>query len=239
MVALIANAIEDNLKICDDLLSEGKSGVIDLKNSLIEIIGDSNELPEAFIQEERNPWLAEALNHLVLYLSTELTEIHPPGQIYVIGNVHDDPKDKGIDITALYHCQTIGLTISECKAYKLNPNKAISDASSYFLEIDGGGILGRRIRTRVQAMRNFLPENLRNQATNGFWKKERCFLPFLVFDATESKDWRRARPALNKLPTPPDRRIIIPIQIRDFDLFFNNLSNSMRNFAERLEHEFV
>jgi hypothetical protein len=232
MVALIANAIEANLEVRADLIEYTEVGKEEIVESVLDTIGENNDLIQDFIEDERNPWLAEALIHLLLFVSNKVNNIHPVGEVLAVGLVHDDPKDKGLDLTALYQSETLGLTIGECKAYKLNPNKAISNAMKFFDGVDNNRKTGKRIRSQVQILRNFLPEDLSNSATHGFWKNERCYLTTPIFDKSVNKDWSRSRnKTLGVLRVPINRRLIIPLAIEDFDEFFNSLADEMRNLV--------
>ncbi|RXY99180.1 hypothetical protein [Fictibacillus sp. S7] len=235
MVGLIANAIQANLSIRNDLLEEGIDGIIDLEESIFELIGESNNLNRDFIEDERNPWLAESIIHLLLTIANDVENLHPAGEIIAVGLVHDDPKDKGLDLTALYLKGNIGLTIGECKAYKLYPNKAVSKAVGFFDGIDENKKMGKRIRTQVQIMRQLLSSDLSSMVTHGFWRQERCFLTSLIYDNSIQKDWSKARRSMQKLNVPVDKRIIIPIYLDDFSGFFDKLSDEMRDYVRSLK----
>lgn len=235
MVALISNSIEANLEIRADLIEYTEIGKNEIIESVIDTIGENNHLNQDFIEDERNPWLAEALIHLLLFVSNRNNSIHPVGEVLAVGLVHDDPKDKGLDLTALYQAETLGLTIGECKAYKLYPNKAISNAVSFFDGVDSNRKTGKRIRTQVQILRKFLPDEFSELATNVFWKNERCFLTTPIFDMSVDKDWSRTRnKTFGALNVPIEKRLVIPIAIEDFDGFFNSLSDEMRKFVREL-----
>ncbi|WP_036217477.1 hypothetical protein [Lysinibacillus sphaericus] len=235
MVALIANAIEANLQVRADLIEYTEVGIEDLVESVIDTIGETNELDQDFKEDERNPWLAEALIHLLLFISNHVANIHPVGEVLAVGLVHDDPKDKGLDLTALYQSETLGLTIGECKAYKLSPNKAISNAMKFFDGVDTNKKTGKRIRSQVQILRNFLPEELSKLATHGFWNNEKCYLTTPIYDKSINTDWSRNRnKTLGSLRVPVDKRLIIPLAIKEFDKFFDNLADEMRKFVREL-----
>ncbi|MGM0878578.1 MAG: hypothetical protein ACQEWV_28785 [Bacillota bacterium] len=237
MVALIANAIEANLQVRADLIEYTEVGKEEIVESVIDTIGENNDLDQDFKEDERNPWLAEALIHLLLFVSNKVNNIHPVGEVLAVGLVHDDPKDKGLDLTALYQSETLGLTIGECKAYKLNPNKAISNAMKFFDGVDTNRKTGKRIRSQVQILRNFLPDDLSKLATHGFWKDEKCYLTTPIFDMSVNKDWAKSRnKTLGALRIPLDRRLIIPLAIEDFDKFFDSLADEMRNFVRELKN---
>jgi hypothetical protein len=235
MVGLIAHAIEANLEVRADLMEYTEVGKEEIVESVIETIGEDNNLVQDFKEDERNPWLAEALIHLLLFISNKVQNLHPVGEVLVVGLVHDDPKDKGLDLTAIYQSETLGLTIGECKAYKLDPNRAISKAMDFFDGVDTKRKTGKRIRSQVQILRNFLPEEISRSATHGFWKNERCFLTTPVYDSSIVKDWSRSRnKTLGLLKVPLDRRLVIPLAIEDFDKFFDELADEMRNFVREI-----
>ncbi|MEK3857043.1 hypothetical protein [Cytobacillus sp. FSL H8-0458] len=232
MVALIANAIEANLQVRADLIEYTEVGIEEIVESVLDTIGETNNLNQDFKEDERNPWLAEALIHLLLFISNKVNNIHPVGEILAVGLVHDDPKDKGLDLTALYQSGTLGLTIGECKAYKLNPNKAISNAMKFFDGVDTNRKTGKRIRSQVQILRNFLPKELSELATHGFWNNEKCFLTTPIYDKSIIKDWSKNRnKTLGSLRVPIEKRLIIPLAIEGFDDFFDCLADEMRNFV--------
>lgn len=72
MVSLIAKAIDANLDVRADIMEAGKEELIE---SVLDTIGEVNELDQDFIEDKRNPWLAEALIHLLLFISN-----HPIGE---------------------------------------------------------------------------------------------------------------------------------------------------------------
>ncbi|WP_188208347.1 hypothetical protein [Alkalibacillus aidingensis] len=235
MVGLISHAIEANLQVRADLIEYTEVGKEEIVQSVIETIGEDNNLNQDFKEDERNPWLAEALIHLLLFISNRVKNLHPVGEVLVVGLVHDDPKDKGLDLTALYQSGTLGLTIGECKAYKLNPNRAISNAMEFFDGVDSKRKTGKRIRSQVQTLRNFLPKELSMSATHGFWKNERCFLTTPVYDSSITKDWSRSRKkTLGSLKVPIDKRLVIPLAIEGFDEFFDSLADEMRVFVREI-----
>ncbi|MCH4826762.1 hypothetical protein [Planococcus halocryophilus] len=235
MVALITNSVEANLEVRADIIEYTTVGLEEIKESVIDTIGENNNLDQDFIEDERNPWLAEALIHLLLVISSDVKDIHPIGEIKAVGLVHDDPKDKGLDLSALYYSKALGLTIGECKAYKLYPNKAISNAMKFFDGVETNKKTGKRIRTQVQILRNFLPPDISKLATNGFWKNEKCYLTTPVYDKSKSVNWSRKRnKTLGSLKVPIENRLVIPLEIENFDEFFNSLADEMRIFVEEL-----
>lgn len=234
IVSTVSNAIEANLQITADLMDTDYEDRIDLKESVFQYIGSSNKLEKRFLENSRNPWIAEVILHMLLNISRQVVELHPPGTIVAIGHAHDLPTDNGIDLAALYDGAAFGLTIAECKAYQKTPDKAISHATDYYVNFSRNYILGRRIRTQVQTMRASLTEDLSRKATKSFWKNERCCMPVIFYDASIKKKWNRSRPAMKKINVPIERRVLVPIEIQSFNDFFNEISDAMRSYVEEL-----
>ncbi|MGG1596416.1 hypothetical protein [Paenibacillus naphthalenovorans] len=234
IVSTVSNAIEANLQITADLMDSDYEDRLDLKESVLQYIGSSNMLEKSFIEKNRNPWIAEVILHLLLNISRQVVDIHPPGTIVAVGHAHDLPTDNGIDLAALYDGAAFGLTIAECKAYRQNPDLALSHATDYYVDFSRNYILGRRIRTQVQTMRASLPEELSHKATKSFWKNERCCMPIIFYDASVKRTWSRSRPSMNKIDVSIERRILVPIGIQSYNDFFDEISNAMRSYVEEL-----
>ncbi len=237
-VATVSHAIEANLKISADLMEDSRESVLDIGECFKRYIRDNNNYSSAtdkmFVDRSRNPWLAEVIVHLLLNISTTVRDLHPPGQILTTSFVHDLPTDNGLDAAALYFSNTLGVVIVECKAYKSRPVKAFKDATNYFTNFDDNHILGKRIRTHVQLMRGYLSDDHRKYAANSFWKQEKSFVPTIFYDSALQQDWSTSRSQMSSMSVTKEKRILVPINIDDYHIFFNELSDSIRGYIKEL-----
>ena len=105
-------------------------------------------------------------------MAKDKPDIHPVGNILTMKPVNISSKDHGLDIAAIYQVndRSFGLSIIECKAYKNNPNKAISEAVSLFKKVDKG-FYATRIRQSIQLMRHSLPAQMQEIISTSLWKQ--------------------------------------------------------------------
>jgi hypothetical protein len=237
-VATVSHAIEANLRISADLMEDSRESILEVQSCFMRYISSNNDYSsdkeKRFINNARNPWLAEVIVHLLLNISRTVRELHPPGEILTTSFVHDLPTDNGLDAAALYISQTLGLVIVECKAYKSRPDTAFKHATDYYTDFGEKHILGKRIRTHVQQMRVFLPEEYKSYAINSFWKHEMSFVPTIFYDSSKAQDWSSSRDQMISMSVTKDKRILVPIVIENFHAFFNELSDGIREYLEEL-----
>ncbi len=232
LVGLRASAIDSALHIKASLLEDSAVGKVDLRGSISEIIGTSNaDLSDVQKTDERNPWIAEAIWHLCMVLASRRPEIHPPGRIIAVKDVHVKAKDHGTDGMALYITeQDIGLSVIESKAYKNDPRRAIRRAAAYFREIENDKHT-TRIRQDISVMRRSLSPERQALVKGVFWKQRRIFMPNPHYDDTKVMDWVQPLTPLEALSIDKASIVIMPHKIHDFDVFFDEISELMREFV--------
>ncbi len=232
LVGLRASAIDCAMRIKVYLFDDSNEGKIDLSGSVSEIVGVSNNaLSDVQKRDERNPWIAEAIWHLCMVLASTRPEIHPPGTIIAVKDVHVKAKDHGLDGLALYiNDQDIGLSVIESKAYKDDPSRAIRHAAIYFGEIEEDKHT-TRIRQDISAMRRGLSHERQELVKGVFWKQRRTFMPNPHYDDTKVMDWARPLTTLGDLSISKKCIVVMPHIIHDFDVFFDEISDLMRAFV--------
>jgi hypothetical protein len=234
LVGLCESAIDSALNIRAVLTDDGAEGAFDIYAGVCGIVKESNnELTTDQKEDERNPWIAEGLWHLCMLAASRKQDIHPLGTIISVGPAHVRAKDHGLDGLAIYMASedTLGLTIIESKAYKLDPNRAISKAVKFFKEIDENKHAAR-IKHSVSMMRSALSSDLQGLVSGSFWKSVRTYVPNPHYDIAESLDWTNKRPSFENLNTVSKKNILVmPHIINDFDKFFDEISDNMRDYA--------
>jgi len=233
LVGLIACAIDAALNIRANLENTA-SDLDEIIRSVEKIV---NSPDENHRRTERNPWIAEGLWHLCMAVAKEKAEIHPVGQIIAAKLVNISAKDHGLDVAVIYTIDSasFGLSFVECKAYKNDPNGAITKSVDFFKEIDQGDH-DWRIRQSVQMLRSFLPATTQSAISNSFWKANRTYIPNPHYDESCSIDWSNSRPSFSDLGPDSSNIIIMPHAIKEFDQFFEHISDDMKAFATSLRH---
>lgn len=209
---------------------------LELVQNVERIVGaDTASLSEDQKEDERNPWIAEGLWHLCLFLAATRAELHPLGAIVALDFPHVAAKDHGFDVMAIYRSgvDSFGVSFVESKAYANNPNKAINHAVAFFGEVDNGKH-DMRLRTVVASMRSGMPAEQQQLVSLSLWKDIRAYVPNPHYDSAQVMDWTNARPSFNELRVPKDRILIMPHAISKFAQFFDDIAAAMRSFVKTL-----
>lgn len=234
LVGLLASSVSHALTVCAQL-ENTQGDQLELLHSVQAITGTpAQPLTVDQKQDERNPWIAEGLWHLCLFIAAQKTDLHPIGQIIALDFPHVGAKDHGFDVVAMYSCDVgFGLSFVESKAYEHYPNKAINDAVEFFRGLDTGDY-NVRARQLVAAMRGALPVAQQNLVSKSLWKDERAYLPNPHFDSTEVMDWSNTRSSFKTLNVPREKILVMPHSIVGFVKFFDDVGAQMLKLVETL-----
>lgn len=231
LVSCIAQTIEANLQVRKALFDEG-GFTRDLYDDVVSVIGNDSADDE-FKTMVRNPWMWEAISHLIVHLSRLNIGFHPVGQVLTKTTVKHDVHDHGLDLIVIYRASVVGITAGECKAYLNNPAKGITDATGKLGEVDSNK-RDMEIRAVVNQMRSALDKDTQKELAGSFWKNERTYIPFVCCDDTKASDWKRNRNSLNQLRVPVNRKLLVPLSLPNAKSAFDNICEGMR-FYSRLE----
>lgn len=234
LVGLLATAISRTLEIRAQLEDTPRDR-LELERNVERITGtDAAPLNDDQKEDERNPWIAEGLWHLCLFLASRRAELHPLGTVIALDFPHVTAKDHGLDVMAIYRTpDAFGVSFVESKAYENDPNKAINKATVFFGEIDDGKH-DERIRQVVATMRASMPASQQQAVSPSLWKDVRAYLPNPHYDGARAMDWTNARPSFAKLRVPRDRILIMPHAVPQFSQFFDAVATAMRRFVATL-----
>jgi hypothetical protein len=232
LVGLKAHAIDAALNVRADLIGEIAIRKRFILNEVLKLVGESNNrLTKKKKSDERNPWICEGLWHLCMAVARLKPELHPPGYIFALNYVHVNAKDHGLDGLAIYESDDrLGLSIIESKAYKLDPSTALQRATFFFKDVDEDKYAGD-IFDKVQIIRTALPSELQSQISDMFWEQERAYIPNPHYDGSVTEDWFKKREVFKNLDVNKENIIIMPNIIDDFDGFFDDIADMMREFA--------
>ncbi|QGQ24708.1 hypothetical protein F1728_19340 [Gimesia benthica] len=228
LVSCISQSIEANLSIRQALFDE-EYFERDLLNDVTSVVGNA-DVDDNFKTMERNPWMWEAISHMLIHLSDNNQEYHPMGKILVKTSVKHDVHDHGLDLIAIYRSTAIGISAGECKAYFDNPSEGVSDASRKLREVDSNK-RDIEIRAAVVQMRSALPESEQSQIAGSFWRNERSYIPFVCFDETHTKNWTRKRPSIGNLSVPVSNKCLVPFSVQNAKEVFDVICEGMRFYA--------
>jgi hypothetical protein len=235
LLGLLATAISRTLEIRSQLDDTARDRLELLRN--VERITGTDEAPltDDAIEDERNPWIAEGLWHLCLFLSSRRAELHPPGAVIALDLPHIAAKDHGLDVLAIYQSGADGFGVSfvESKAYRNDPGGAVGAATAFFRQVDDGRH-DARIRQVVATIRTGMSPALQTAISPSLWKDTRAYIPNPHYDNAVAMNWQRTRPAFADLKVPRTQIVIMPNALPQFQDFFDSVAASMRRHAAAL-----
>lgn len=236
LVALRASVIDQAGRICSELIGNPRNFTDDLFRSVDEIVvqpDSSNESLTEWKSKWRNPWIAEGMWHCCMWVAKEREDLHPHGNVIAVDFSHISPKDHGLDVTALYVKEdgSLGMSFVETKAYRDNPNRAITDAVAMFKAIETGKH-DTRLRQMVTSFRSVIDEQHMEQLYLSLWKNERILIPNPHYEATDvTVRWRRRRAVFRELTA---HVVVMPHGVNDYDAFFDVVASEMRRKAQEV-----
>lgn len=118
----------------------------------------------------------------------------------------------------------------ETKAYRDDPNKAISDATAMFKEIEAGKH-DTRIRQRVTSIRATLSGEFVHRIKPAIWRERRTHIANPHYEKKSSTvKWNRKRKAFKDVDSPV---LVMPHPILGYEDFFDKISDRMESIARR------
>lgn len=236
LVILRASIVDQAGKLCTELIDDAPAFGDALIRSVNEIVtqpADSTDDHAHWKSTWRNPWIAEGIWHCCMTIAKDVAEFHSPGNVIAVDFSHISPKDHGFDVTVLYVKEEglLGMSFIETKAYKDNPNHAISDAVAMFKAIEAGEY-DTRLRQLVTSLRSVIDEPYRGQLTASLWKNERTLIPNPHYESSGATvQWSRRRAVFSDLEAPV---IVMPHSIVEYDDFFDDVADEMLSKAQEI-----
>jgi hypothetical protein len=226
-----ARAVSTSLRIAAAFLPTTPEAEDQIRRAVVAVIGQNNQVPVSFKTDQRNPWIAEGIAHLILWLSRRTVALSPRGRLHALSPLHVGAKEQGIDLSALFSDELdLGITIGEAKASRLNATSNVAEAAAFFGSIDDGDPIREiQLRDRVQLLRQALADHLAQRVTAALWEENRCYLPFVAYGANDSPfSPRRGRSSYRGLTPGYERVLLVCLGLADYEQFFDTLADSMR-----------
>jgi hypothetical protein len=228
LVGSIAQCIHADLRIRDALFDDATRNE-DMLADVEDVIGTPSA-NDNFKTMNRDPWIWEAISHLIVHLARTKSGFHPSGKVLAKTQVKYDVNDHGLDLIAIYDAGKLGITAGESKAYLTDPSRAITDASNRLREVDKS-LRDSDIRATVNQLRPVLTAKQKAQLGGTFWRNERTYYPFVCCDYGAATDWGRNRKVLRELGIPASRKMLVSFSIPDARKVFDKISSLMREYA--------
>jgi hypothetical protein len=228
LVGSIAQCVLADLQIREALFNEATRNE-DLLADVEGVIGNASA-DNNFKTMNRDPWIWEAISHLIVHLARTTTDFHPSGRVLAKTQLKYDVNDHGLDLIAIYDSGVLGITAGESKAYLNDPTRAITDAANRLREVDAS-LRDVDIRATVTQLLPALTAAQQARVGGAFWRNERTYYPFVCCDNGAALDWCRNRKVLRELGIPVSRKMLVPFSLPRARQMFDTISMLMRDYA--------
>jgi hypothetical protein len=201
-----------------------------ISRAVRDVIGNDNALPDHMRRDQRDPWIAEGIGHLAIWLSRRATALAVRGRIQALMPLHVQSKEQGLDLSALYSdALDLGLTIGEAKASETNATRNVAAAAGLFSEIDAGDAIREvQMRDRVQLLREALRPEHDVRVTASLWQEHRCYMPIVAYGTSSSFAPTRARSTFGGLSPGVQHVLLVCLSLGNYRTFFDQVANAMR-----------
>jgi hypothetical protein len=225
LVGAVAQAVRTDLQLQPALIGQGRDGQNELERDIAKIIGEADtDLSDHARTHTRDPWIGEALGHLMLVLSDRVPHPCAPAPIVASHLPHVEAREHGLDLFAFCHPDLM-VVIGEAKTSKSGIASGLADAEGMLTAIERGE-RDHHVRQAVNGLLLSLSDEAQQQAVGTFWKSARCYLPVLCFQEGITLSDERA--ALRALTDAAADCRLVAIQHEDHDKFFADVAVAMR-----------
>jgi hypothetical protein len=230
LAGVVAQMVAIDLRLVS-YLSAGLDGQAELKRDLDELLGAEGEpLSDHHRTHQRDPWMGEALGHLLLKLSDEAPHPCFPAPAIAAIPPHVQAKDKGLDMFGLLYPE-FAVALGEVKTSKENIADLLLKAEAGLKAIKDGE-RDARLRRDAHALSLATPEQVRPHVVGAFWKRSSCLVALLCYE--DDIDLEVVRGGLDELADEGVDCRLIALQHPDHDRFMSDIAAAMRTAVEHV-----
>lgn len=222
----LVNAVRSDLEVVADLLPHHPDEWDLIEAEVERLLDPSRTNGDQFVVTRRNPWLAEALAHLIIHLGRSGANIGIPGRVWAVTPVTSNVTRQGIDMVAIYEdVDGPGYYVAEVKASEKNISKHLTSACGLYREIlDGSRAFD--LRTHIHSLAHLVPVQHRSALRDMIWSKAPLFSPILSYGSTTSFDAaKRSRTVRTELRA--NRLVLKVMPLTSYHEFFDTLAESV------------
>ncbi len=235
LVGVIAGAVDIDATLNRELFAVTADSRRETRRRVYKLARRSNAIrrkkDRRFRDYTRNPWIAEGIGHALLVLRKRGDTLCLEGPVRALKQLHSVPSEQGFDLLGLYEHDSIGVVVGEAKASRSYGVTALDRAAKFFREVERGD-RGPDIRAEVHALKWVLPEEVRADLKDAFWRQQATYLPVIAHacELGELDD----HAGLGSLECPPSCRRLLALKLNDFHRFFDAVATEMRQSVEEL-----
>ncbi|MEV5188052.1 hypothetical protein [Streptomyces werraensis] len=231
LVGALAGAIQQDASLCDAMLPIGPEGQREVEQAVHRLVGMNNQFMTSseisFRDTKRNAWIAEGVMHALLMIRARSASDMLDGPVHALADLHTIPTQQGLDALAIYtDASGPVVAIGESKASRDDGSGQLTEAATIFRDIDRMKY-GPELRAKLGALRRVINPDLAEKVSNALWLEHRCYFPMVVHET--HFDLKAKRVVYGRLLPSIDRRRVIGVRLQNFQKFFDDISDAMRD----------
>jgi hypothetical protein len=228
LTGLIAQLVKVDLEVSAWLFGENPAAIETLRANVDRTVGASNELSDFERVYRRDPWIAEAIGHLLIGAARNGPTECLDGRLHALSLLHMVVSEQGLDLIGVYECDngSVGLSITEAKASESNGQAQLQRAVELFQALDDR----KRDLDLLQALNSFqayIPQDLLDRVAAAVWTDTRSYSPCIAFSDGFNPESDRPL-TLGRLRPPRSDRRLISVELSSYRRFFDDVADAMR-----------
>jgi hypothetical protein len=225
--ALIAQIVRIDLVFSAELLNSSPAFLTTLTTNVHQAIGGDNHISDDFRRYQRDPWITEAIGHVLFTIAAQQDSDCVPGRVAVLTLPHIQVRQQGLDLIGVYALDYgAGISVTESKASEIYGNSQLTRAVVLFRALDRGDRNGDLLQA-LNVFAKYLPDGLRDAAPAAMWAGERTYAPLVAFRTSFHPTTERPT-TLGALKVPHDRRRLLSVRLNSYGAFFDDVADAMR-----------
>jgi hypothetical protein len=228
---LIAQVVRVDLSLSDALL--GRTDVFrDRLNAMVvRAVGNSNAIDETFRTKQRDPWITEALGHLLFGMTKDEPNDCLPGGIEALTLPHLQVREQGLDLVGVFAVDgTPGIAVGESKASETGAGSQLARAVELFRALEDQE-RDEDILQALNLMSGYLPAALVEKLPAAIWDGDRVYCPVLTFRVNFDPSTNRPD-GIGAIALTSDRKRVVAMRLATYRNFFDSVADAMRSAIE-------
>lgn len=229
VVGCLAQSFNSNLEIIRELSPATLETIQPtLASDAQRILGVSNDDPEIDRVHSRDPWLAEAVMHLLVQLCSGGVDSFNPVPVHAKTPLTVAVRRPGVDLfTVCGPASGIEFAIGEGKSTEQDVTGAISEAVGLFRSVERGE-RDLEVRTLAASLASSLSPSMRESLYMVLWTPSYVFHSVVVHGNVTFDPAANRQSISNNLVSPAASIFVCVLAMNDYRSFFDQLADAVR-----------
>ncbi len=226
LTSALAGVVKADITLANQFLGREIDQASSLRQRVERVAGRDNAVDPHWRDTRRNPWIAEGVGHLLLFMAGTAGTGCVAGQVVALKALHAQASQQGLDLVAIYALEDApAIAIGECKATHSDPSGQLTDAAGFLGRLEKGERDGDLVAD-LTMLEPVLTGALRSQMGPMVWERRRTYLPLVVYGV--AFDPHTERQLLQSLTPAREHKRVIVFELPTFYDFLDEIADAMR-----------